>query len=235
MAAARLQATETDKTAHRPAESGMEDHMKERGILTVISGFSGAGKGTLVGKLISEYDNYSLSISMTTRAPRPGEQDGVNYFFIDRETFERNISEGKMLEHAEYQGNYYGTPREYVEQQLSAGKDVILEIEYLGAFQVKKMMPEALLLFVTPPSADELLRRLRGRHTETEEQIQGRMRRAIEEAVIVDRYEYILLNDDLDTCVRETHEIIQNAKYSVSRNAAFIDEIRKELHELKTD
>ena len=128
--------------------------MKERGILTVISGFSGAGKGTLVGKLISEYDNYSLSISMTTRAPRPGEQDGVNYFFIDRETFERNISEGKMLEHAEYQGNYYGTPREYVEQQLSAGKDVILEIEYLGAFQVKKMMPEALLLFVTPPSAD---------------------------------------------------------------------------------
>lgn len=207
--------------------------MKERGILTVISGFSGAGKGTLVKKLMSEYDNYSLSISMTTRQPREGEQDGVHYFFIDREKFERNIEAGLMLEHAEYQGNYYGTPREYVEQQLAAGRDVILEIEYLGAFQVKKMMPEALLLFVTPPSADELLRRLRGRHTETEEQIQGRMKRAIEEAVIVDRYEYILLNDDLDTCVRETHEIIQNAKYSVSRNAAFIDEIRKELHELK--
>ena len=207
--------------------------MKERGILTVISGFSGAGKGTLVKKLMSEYDNYSLSISMTTRQPREGEQDGVHYFFIDREKFERNIEAGLMLEHAEYQGNYYGTPREYVEQQLAAGRDVILEIEYLGAFQVKKMMPEALLLFVTPPSADELLRRLRGRHTETDEQIQGRMKRAIEEAVIVDRYEYILLNDDLDTCVRETHEIIQNAKYSVSRNAAFIDEIRKELHELK--
>jgi len=207
--------------------------MKERGILTVISGFSGAGKGTLVKKLISDYDNYSLSISMTTRQPRPGEENGVHYFFIDRESFERNIEQGMMLEHAEYQGNYYGTPREYVEQQLSSGRDVILEIEYLGAFQVKKMMPEALLLFVTPPSADELLRRLRGRHTETEEQIQGRMRRAIEEAVIVDRYEYILLNDDLDTCVRETHEIIQNAKYSVSRNAAFIDQIRKELHELK--
>ncbi len=207
--------------------------MKERGILTVISGFSGAGKGTLVKKLMSEYDNYSLSISMTTRQPREGEQDGVHYFFIDREKFERNIEAGLMLEHAEYQGNYYGTPKEYVEQQLAAGRDVILEIEYLGAFQVKKMMPEALLLFVTPPSANELLRRLRGRHTETEEQIQGRMKRAIEEAVIVDRYEYILLNDDLDTCVRETHEIIQNAKYSVSRNAAFIDEIRKELHELK--
>ena len=207
--------------------------MKERGILTVISGFSGAGKGTLVKKLMTEYDNYSLSISMTTRQPREGEQDGVHYFFIDREKSESNIEAGLMLEHAEYQGNYYGTPREYVEQQLAAGRDVILEIEYLGAFQVKKMMPEALLLFVTPPSADELLRRLRGRHTETEEQIQGRMKRAIEEAVIVDRYEYILLNDDLDTCVRETHEIIQNAKYSVSRNAAFIDEIRKELHELK--
>lgn len=203
--------------------------MQDRGVLTVISGFSGAGKGTLVKKLISEYDNYSLSVSMTTRAPREGEVDGKDYFFIDRPAFERNIKDGMMLEHAEYQGNYYGTPREYVEKQLSAGKDVILEIEYLGAFQVKKMLPEALLLFVTPPSAEELLRRLRGRHTETEEQIQGRMKRAIEESDIVDKYEFILLNDDLDTCVRQTHEIIQNAKFSVSRNAAFIEEIKKEL------
>ncbi|MBR6238242.1 MAG: guanylate kinase [Lachnospiraceae bacterium] len=203
--------------------------MQDRGVLTVISGFSGAGKGTLVKKLISEYDNYSLSVSMTTRAPREGEVDGKDYFFIDKPAFERNIENGMMLEHAEYQGNYYGTPREYVEKQLSAGKDVILEIEYLGAFQVKKMLPEALLLFVTPPSAEELLRRLRGRHTETEEQIQGRMKRAIEEADIVDKYEFILLNDDLDTCVRQTHEIIQNAKFSVSRNAAFIEEIKKEL------
>ncbi|MCR4755135.1 MAG: guanylate kinase [Lachnospiraceae bacterium] len=209
--------------------------MKERGVLTVISGFSGAGKGTLVRKLIDEYDNYSLSISMTTRAPREGEQNGVHYFFIDKPTFEENIKSGKMLEYAEYQGNYYGTPKEYVEQQLSAGNDVILEIEYLGAFQVKKMLPEALLLFVTPPSADELLRRLKGRHTETEEQIRGRMKRAIEEADIVDKYEFILLNDDLDTCVRETHEIIQNAKYSVSRNAAFIDEIKRELKDLKEE
>lgn len=203
--------------------------MQDRGVLTVISGFSGAGKGTLVKKLISEYDNYSLSVSMTTRAPREGEVNGKDYFFIDKLAFERNIKDGMMLEHAEYQGNYYGTPREYVEKQLSAGKDVILEIEYLGAFQVKKMLPEALLLFVTPPSAEELLRRLRGRHTETEEQIQGRMRRAIEESDIVDKYEFILLNDDLDTCVRQTHEIIQNAKFSVSRNAAFIEEIKKEL------
>ena len=209
--------------------------MKERGVLTVISGFSGAGKGTLVKKLIEEHKNYSLSISMTTRAPREGEVDGVHYFFIDKPTFEENIRSGKMLEYAEYQGNYYGTPKEYVEQQLSAGNDVILEIEYLGAFQVKKMLPEALLLFVTPPSAEELLRRLRGRHTETEEQIRGRMNRAIEEADIVEKYEYILLNDDLDTCVRETHEIIQNAKYSVSRNAAFINEIKRELKDLKEE
>lgn len=206
--------------------------MKERGILTVISGFSGAGKGTLVKKLISEYDNYSLSISMTTRQPRTGEEDGVHYFFISREQFEKNIAENKMLEHAEYVGNYYGTPREYVESQLSAGKDVILEIEYLGAFQVKKMMPEALLLFVTPPSAEELYRRLVGRGTETEEVIAGRMKRAIEEADIVDKYEYILLNDDLDTCVRETHEIIQNAKYSVKRNAEFINTIKQELFDI---
>lgn len=206
--------------------------MKERGILTVISGFSGAGKGTLVRKLLDEYDNYSLSISMTTRKPREGEVDGVHYFFIDREQFEKNIADGKMLEHAEYVGNYYGTPREYVESQLSAGKDVILEIEYMGAFQVKKMMPEALMLFVTPPSADELYRRLKGRGTETDDVIAGRMQRAIEEADIVDKYEYILLNDDLDTCVRETHEIIQNAKYSVSRNADFIKLIKEELSQL---
>lgn len=206
--------------------------MKERGILTVISGFSGAGKGTLVRRLMDTYDNYSLSISMTTRSPREGEVDGVHYFFIDRAQFEKNISDGKMLEYAEYVGNYYGTPREYVEEQLAAGKDVILEIEYMGAMQIKKMMPEALLLFVTPPSAAELERRLVGRGTETAEVVAKRMKRAIEEADIVDKYEYILLNDDLDTCVRETHEIIQNVKYSVARNADFIKEIQTELSQI---
>ncbi len=203
--------------------------MKGRGLLTVISGFSGAGKGTLVKRLMSDYDNYALSISMTTRQPRDGEEDGVHYFFIDREQFEKNIAEGKMLEHAEYVGNYYGTPREYVESQLEAGKDVILEIEYLGAMQVKKMMPEALLLFVTPPGAEELKRRLVARGTETADVIEKRMKRAIEEASIMDKYEYILLNDDLEVCVRETHEIIQNAKYSVERNAEFIEKIKNEL------
>ena len=206
--------------------------MKEKGILTVISGFSGAGKGTLLKRLIADYDNYALSISMTTRAPREGEQDGRDYFFIDRERFEQNIRDGLMLEYAEYQGNYYGTPKEYVQKQLDAGKDVILEIEYLGAFQVKKMMPQTLMLFATPPSAGELLRRLRARGTETEEKIQGRMRRSLEEIGQVDKYDYILLNDDLDTCVKETHQIIQNTKYAASRNAAFLDRFNCELKEL---
>lgn len=206
--------------------------MERRGILAVISGFSGAGKGTLVKKLMDTYDNYALSISMTTRKPRVGEEDGVHYFFITREQFEQNISDGKMLEYAEYVGNYYGTPREYVEKQLKEGRDVILEIEYMGAFQVRKMMPEALLLFVTPPNADELYRRLKGRGTETDDVIAGRMQRATKEAEIVASYDFLLVNDDLDICARETHEIIQNAKYSVDRNAAFIEEIRQELEKV---
>lgn len=206
--------------------------MERRGILAVISGFSGAGKGTLVKKLMDTYDNYALSISMTTRKPRVGEEDGVHYFFITREQFEQNISDGKMLEYAEYVGNYYGTPREYVEKQLKEGRDVILEIEYMGAFQVRKMMPEALLLFVTPPNADELYRRLKGRGTETDDAIAGRMQRATKEAEIVASYDFLLVNDDLDICARETHEIIQNAKYSVDRNAAFIEEIRQELEKV---
>lgn len=210
----------------------MGHSMERRGILAVISGFSGAGKGTLVKKLMDTYDNYALSISMTTRKPRVGEEDGVHYFFITREQFEQNISDGKMLEYAEYVGNYYGTPREYVEKQLKEGRDVILEIEYMGAFQVRKMMPEALLLFVTPPNADELYRRLKGRGTETDDAIAGRMQRATKEAEIVASYDFLLVNDDLDICARETHEIIQNAKYSVDRNAAFIEEIRQELEKV---
>ncbi len=206
--------------------------MKEKGILTVISGFSGAGKGTLVKELVNRYDNYALSISMTTRSPREGEQDGKDYFFIDKERFEKNIADGLMLEYASYQDNYYGTPADYVEKKLCEGRDVILEIEYLGAFQIKKMKPDALLLFVTPPTADELLRRLRGRHTETEEKIRGRMKRAVEEAEQIDKYDFILLNDDLDTCVTETHQIIQNAKYEALRNAEFVEAFKKGLDDI---
>ena len=152
-----------------------------RGILTVISGFSGAGKGTLMRKLTEDYDNYALSVSMTTRAPREGERDGIEYFFVDTETFQERVRQGRMLEYACYCGNYYGTPRDYVRDRLDQGRDVILEIEIQGALQVKKLVPDCLLLFVTPPCAGELRRRLEGRGTETPEVIARRLARAAEE------------------------------------------------------
>ena len=130
--------------------------MRRKGIIIVVSGFSGAGKGTLMKKLTEVYDTYALSVSMTTRAPRPGEQEGRDYFYVSREEFERRIGQDGFVEHAEYCGNYYGTPRDYVESQLEAGRDVILEIEIQGALEIKKKFPTALLLFVMPPSAAEL-------------------------------------------------------------------------------
>ena len=156
--------------------------MKHRGILIVVSGFSGAGKGTLMKELINTYDNYALSVSMTTRKPRAGEEEGKSYFFVDRETFERTIEMDGLIEYACYCDNYYGTPREYVEACLDNGRDVILEIEIQGALKVKDKFPETLLLFIMPPSAKELRRRLEGRGTESEEIICQRISRAAEEA-----------------------------------------------------
>lgn len=203
--------------------------MKHKGILVVVSGFSGAGKGTLMKRLIQDYDDYALSISATTRAPRPGEEDGREYFFLQREQFEKKIAENGLIEYARYCDNYYGTPREYVEKQLEAGRDVILEIEIQGALKVKKQYPDALLLFVMPPSAAELRRRLIGRGTETEEVIEKRMHRASEEAEGIENYEYIVINDDLDTCVKELHEIIKTAHNTPLRNEEFIEKIRRDL------
>ena len=156
--------------------------MNTHGILIVVSGFSGSGKGTIMKELLKRYDNYALSISATTRAPREGETDGREYFFKTREEFEKMIAKEELIEYAEYVNNYYGTPRAYVEEQLTAGKDVILEIEIQGALKVKKKFPDTLLLFVTPPSAEELRKRLIGRGTETMEVIEQRMQRAIEES-----------------------------------------------------
>lgn len=206
--------------------------MRRKGIIIVVSGFSGAGKGTLMKKLTEAYDTYALSVSMTTRAPRPGEQDGRDYFFVSREEFERRIGQDGFVEHAEYCGNYYGTPRDYVERQLEAGRDVILEIEIQGALEIKKKFPTALLLFVMPPSAAELKKRLTGRGTETEEVIDRRLRRAVEEAQGIEEYEYIIVNDDLDTCVKEMHSLIQGAHNTPFRNKEFIGEIRSQLEEL---
>lgn len=206
--------------------------MKHRGILIVVSGFSGAGKGTLMKKLIQTYDNYALSVSMTTRAPREGEQNGIDYFFATREEFERSIALGGLIEHACYCGNYYGTPREYVEKQLESGKDVILEIEIQGALKVKEKFPETLLLFVTPPNAPELKRRLVGRGTETEEVIDKRLSRAVEESQGIESYDYLVINDDLEECVKEIHSIVNAARRTPFRNEEFIKRIRDELNGL---
>lgn len=203
--------------------------MQNKGILMVISGFSGAGKGTLVKKLLSEYDNYALSISMTTRGPREGEQDGREYFFRTKEQFEENIAKNGFIEYAQYCGNYYGTPKAYVEEQMQAGKDVILEIEIQGAMKIKEQFPESLLLFVTPPSAEELQKRLVGRGTETADVIAQRLARAYEESEGMDAYDYIVVNDDLDECAAAVQKYVEAAKNVPSRRVEFITEIREEL------
>ena len=184
----------------------------------VISGFSGAGKGTLVKKLLSEYDNYALSISMTTRGPREGEQDGREYFFRTREQFEENIAKNGFIEYAQYCGNYYGTPKAYVEEQMQA-----------GAMKIKEQFPESLLLFVTPPSAKELQKRLVGRGTETADVIAQRLARAYEESEGMDAYDYIVVNDDLDECAAAVQKYVEAAKNVPSRRVEFITEIREEL------
>lgn len=203
--------------------------MKNKGILIVVSGFSGAGKGTLMKKLVEEYEGYSLSISATTRKPRPGEENGREYFFLTREEFEQRIADNALIEHAQYCDNYYGTPRDYVEEQMALGRDVILEIEIQGALAVKKQYPDAVLLFVAPPSAKELRRRLLCRGTETEEVVDKRLRRAKEEAQGIEAYDYLLINDDLETCVKELHAIIDAAHHAPVRNEEFIEKIRQEL------
>ena len=203
--------------------------MSKEGILIVVSGFSGAGKGTIMKALLERYDNYALSISATTRNPRPGEEEGKAYFFKTTEEFEKMIAKDDLIEYAMYVGNYYGTPKAYVEEQLRAGKDVILEIEIQGALKVKEKFPNTLLLFVTPPSAEELRKRLEGRGTETQEVIDGRMKRAIEEAEYMDQYDYLVVNDELDVCVEEMHHLIQGEHERCFRNQTFIEHMKREL------
>ena len=203
---------------------------KSKGILIVLSGFSGSGKGTIMKELMKKYsEQYALSISATTRSPRPGETDGVEYFFRTKEQFEKMIADDELIEYAKYVDNYYETPKAYVEEQLVAGKDVILEIEIQGALKVKEKFPDALLLFVTPPSAMQLKERLCGRGTEDAATIQSRLRRAVEEAEGIESYDYLVVNDQLEDCVREVHEIIQSEHSRISRNASMIREIRQDL------
>lgn len=201
--------------------------MNKRGILTIISGFSGVGKGTLVKELMDRYDNYALSVSATTRNMRPGEEDGKSYFFLSVEDFEKKIENSELLEYAKYVNNYYGTPKQYVEDMLESGKDVLLEIEIQGMRQVKEIMPEALTIFVMPPTANTLKERLVGRNTETMEVIEARLKRAVEESQGIEEYDFILVNDDLEKSVDKLHKIIDECHYQSFRNKKFIEDIRE--------
>lgn len=205
---------------------------EQKGILIVISGFSGAGKGTLIKELLKRHDNYALSVSMTTREPRPGEQEGVEYFFTDKKRFEETIRQNGLIEYAPYCGNYYGTPRAYVEEQMEMGKNVILEIEIQGALKIKDKFPESLLIFLTPPSAKELKRRLESRGTEKAGEIQSRLARAVEESEGVEAYDYIVVNEDLEDCAEEIHRLVDAARRAPVRRKALIQEIRSELKSL---
>lgn len=203
--------------------------MNKEGILIVVSGFSGAGKGTIMKALLERYDNYALSISATTRNPRPGEEEGKAYFFKTTEEFEKMIAKDELIEYAKYVNNYYGTPKMYVQEQLQKGKDVILEIEIQGALKVKEKYPDTLLLFITPPSAQELKNRLIRRGTEEMDVIEKRMKTAAWEAQFMDQYDYIVINDELQTCVEELHAIIQSEHKKSARNLVFAEKIKEEL------
>ena len=201
----------------------------EKGVLVVVSGFSGAGKGTLMKSLISRYDNYALSISCTTRAPRNGEENGREYFFISKEAFEKKIEEDGFVEYARYVDNYYGTPRDFVEEQMEQGRDILLEIEIQGALKIRERFPDAILVFVTPPSAEELRNRLTGRGTESAEIIEKRLQRAVQESEGVEAYDYILINDDIDTCTEKLHNLIRAARDRSAAHLDIIENIRKDL------
>ena len=206
--------------------------MGKEGILVVISGFAGAGKGTIVRGLMEKYDDYVLSVSMTTRSPRPGEKDGESYFFVSKEKFEETIDNGGLLEYANYCGNYYGTPKAYVEEQLKAGKNVILEIEIQGAMQIRRIHPAALLLFITPPSAGTLKERLEGRGTETPEVVKKRMDRSATEAEEMDKYDYIIVNDTVEQAVEDAHAVILAAHASPRCNVDLIRRIQEDLRRM---
>lgn len=206
--------------------------MNEQGMLAVVSGFSGAGKGTLMKELLKRYDNYALSISATTRNPREGETDGREYFFVTEENFRDMIEKDALIEYAQYVKHFYGTPKEYVLNQMKKGKDVILEIEIQGALKIKERFPETILIFVMPPSAEELKRRLIGRGTESMEVINARLRRAVEEAKGMEAYDYILINEKIETCVEAMHQMIQVQHNRASNNGAFLSQIREELKKI---
>lgn len=203
--------------------------MVRQGILIVVSGFSGAGKGTIMKALLAEHAQYALSVSATTRAPRPGEEEGKDYFFKTKEQFEQMIADGDLIEYASYVNHYYGTPRAYVEEMLSRGRDVILEIEIQGARAIRRQFPEAVLLFVTTKDAQELKNRLLRRGTEAQEVIAQRLLRAVQESEGIEEYDYLVVNDELEACVEEVHAIIESEHRRIRYNMDLVNRVREEL------
>ena len=206
--------------------------MTKRGLLIVLSGPSGVGKGTVRAAIFSKGEQkFVYSISATTRQPRTGETDGVDYFFKTREEFEQMIQNKQLLEYAEYVGNYYGTPLEYVENTLATGKDVFLEIDVQGAIQVRELMPEGVFLFLTPPDLNELESRIVNRGTDSDEVIAKRMKTAREELELMKYYDYSVVNDPVDNAVQKIEAIIQTEHLRIIRNLDTIEELEEILDE----
>lgn len=195
-----------------------------KGLLIVVSAPSGCGKGTILAEVLKD-DKYYFSVSATTRAPREGEKDGVNYHFITKDTFEELIRENKMLEYTNYCGNYYGTPLTYVDENLNNGKNVILEIEVEGAMNIRKMRPDAVLVFILPPSVKELRRRLEKRGTESQEVIDKRINKALTEIKAADKYDYIMVNGPIEKAVEDFKTIVSAASMSSNNNKYLINEV----------
>ncbi len=209
---------------------------KERGNLIVVSGPSGAGKGTIINKLKEINDNFWLSISMTSRDIRSNDIPNETYFFVSREEFEDRIDKGVFLEYAEYNGNYYGTPRDKIADKLNQGIDVILEIEIQGALKVQELVPDAIFIFILPPSMSELRNRLVARGTDTADKILSRFKRAYQEINEITKYNYVVINDDIDKAVRKVNAILLSERCRVDRiEEIFINNMEEEIHELLVD
>ena len=189
-----------------------------RGLLIVVSGASGTGKGTVCKKILADLPDVAYSISATTRAPRPGEVDGREYYFISRDEFKAWIDDGKFLEFAEVYGNFYGTPLNKIEERLNRGEDILLEIDVQGALNVKRKMPEGVYIFLLPPSLEELKRRIEGRGTETPESLNRRLANAVAEIKIGLEYDYVVVNDSVDNAVAQIETILAAERCKVERN-----------------